>query len=48
MLIRHPQVGDLDLHYQQMPMSNTDNLLVVYWADSGSVSARRLAALATG
>jgi hypothetical protein len=48
MLIHHPQVGDLDLHYQQMPMPNTGNLLVVYWADTGSVSARRLADLTAG
>jgi hypothetical protein len=41
-------VGDLDLHYQQMPMPNSGNLLVVYWADTGSVSAQRLAVLGGG
>ncbi|MEE6175892.1 helix-turn-helix domain-containing protein [Mycobacterium sp. 050134] len=46
MLIRHPEVGDLDLRYQQLVMPNTGQLLIPYWAEPGSISEQRLRLLA--
>jgi transcriptional regulator with XRE-family HTH domain len=36
MLVNHPQVGKLDLNYQQMVLPATGHVLVTYWADPGS------------
>jgi transcriptional regulator with XRE-family HTH domain len=38
MLINHPQVGLLDLNYQQMLLSGTAHWLIIYWAEPGSAS----------
>jgi transcriptional regulator with XRE-family HTH domain len=46
MLINHPKVGALDLHYQQMVLPDTGQLLVPYWADPGSPSEEKLRLLA--
>ena len=46
MLANHPQVGRLDLNYQQMVLPATGHVLVAFWADPGSaseVALRRLA-----
>jgi transcriptional regulator with XRE-family HTH domain len=42
----HPQVGLLDLRREKLPIGGTDGqLLVIYHAEAGSVSARQLALL---
>jgi transcriptional regulator with XRE-family HTH domain len=46
MLINHPQLGPMDLHYQQMVLPDTGQLLVPYWADPGSPSEEKLRVLA--
>jgi transcriptional regulator with XRE-family HTH domain len=46
MMINHPEVGPLDLHYQQLILPDTGHLLVPYWADSGSPSEAKLRTLA--
>lgn len=46
MLIKHPKVGDLDLHYQQLVLPNTGQVLIPYWAEPGSASEQRLQLLA--
>ncbi len=43
--VRHPVVGELDLHREKLPVDGL--LLVLYYADAGSASADRLALLAT-
>ncbi|OBK65565.1 helix-turn-helix domain-containing protein [Mycobacterium sp. 1165178.9] len=48
MLIDHPQVGPLDLNYQQMLLPGTGHWLVVYWAEPGSASDAGLRHLASG
>lgn len=47
LLLNHPVVGPLDLHFQHLTLRGSDNIMVVYWADPGSPSdsaLRRLAA----
>ncbi|BBX62526.1 transcriptional regulator [Mycobacterium saskatchewanense] len=46
-LINHPQVGPIDLHYQQLVLPDTGHLLVPYWADPGSSSEAKLRQLAS-
>ena len=46
-MINHPQVGPLDLHYQQLILPDSRHLLVPYWADPGSPSEAKLRALAS-
>ena len=46
MMINHPEVGPLDLHYQQLILPDTGHLLVPYWADPGSPSEAKLRTLA--
>ncbi|OBJ79169.1 helix-turn-helix transcriptional regulator [Mycobacterium colombiense] len=48
MLINHPQVGPLDLNYQQMLLPGTGHWLFVYWAAPGSASDAGLRHLASG
>jgi transcriptional regulator with XRE-family HTH domain len=44
--LRHPQVGDLELRREKLPLADTDGqILVVYHAEPGSTSAERLALL---
>lgn len=44
--LRHPIVGDLELHYEKFAVTGADGqLLVVYHADPGSPSADGLALL---
>jgi transcriptional regulator with XRE-family HTH domain len=44
--MNHPRVGQLDLHREKLPIGGSDGqLLVIYHAEAGSVSARRLALL---
>ena len=44
----HPQVGELDLHYEHLQISGTDRqTLIIYHADPGSPTERTLALLAT-
>ena len=44
--LRHPQVGDLELRREKLPLADTDGqILVVYHAEPGSPSAERLALL---
>jgi transcriptional regulator with XRE-family HTH domain len=46
--IEHPQVGELDLGYEKLPIADTDRLtLVLYHAAAGSGSAQALALLAS-
>ena len=47
LLLNHPVVGPLDLHFQHLALRGSDNIMVVYWADPQSpseVALRRLAA----
>jgi transcriptional regulator with XRE-family HTH domain len=45
-LIRHPEVGDLDLFCDKLAIAGTDGMrLVIYHAEPGSESARALALL---
>ena len=37
-LVDHPIVGPLDLHFQHLVLPGTGHTMVVYWADPGSVS----------
>ena len=44
----HPQVGELELHYENLQISGTDGqALIIYHADAGSHTAQALAVLAT-
>jgi len=44
--LRHPEVGDLELHREKLAIAGTDGqLLVIYHAEAGSNSARSLALL---
>lgn len=43
--IDHPQVGNLDLHYQQLVLPDSGLILVVFWADTGSSSEEKLRVL---
>jgi transcriptional regulator with XRE-family HTH domain len=44
----HPQVGELELHYENLQISGTDGqTLIIYHADPGSRAAQALALLAT-
>ena len=44
----HPQVGELDLHYENLQIAGTDRqTLIVYHADPGSHTAQALTLLAT-
>jgi hypothetical protein len=46
-LVRHPQVGPLDLHYEQLALpSAPGQMLVTYHAEPGSPSYERLQLLA--
>jgi transcriptional regulator with XRE-family HTH domain len=46
--IDHPQVGELDLGYEKLPIADADRLtLVLYHAEPGSKSAQALALLAS-
>lgn len=38
MLVNHPQVGPLDLNYQQLLLPGTGHWLIAYWAEPGSAS----------
>ena len=43
----HPQVGELELHYENLQISGTDGqALIIYHADAGSHTAQALALLA--
>lgn len=45
-LVDHPEVGPLDLHFQHLVLPGTGHVMVTYWADPDSPSAdgmRRLA-----
>ena len=46
MLANHPQVGHLDLNYQQMVLPATGHVLVAFWANPGSASEAGLLRLA--
>jgi hypothetical protein len=48
MLVNHPQVGKLNLNYQQMVLPATGHVLVTYWADPGSPSEEGMRRLAAG
>jgi transcriptional regulator with XRE-family HTH domain len=44
----HPEVGELDLHYENLQIAGTDGqTLIIYHADAGSRTAQALALLAT-
>ncbi|OJZ67596.1 helix-turn-helix domain-containing protein [Mycolicibacterium diernhoferi] len=45
LLMNHPQVGPLDLHFQHLGLRGSDHIMVVYWADPGSPSEVALRAL---
>ena len=46
--VYHPQVGELELHYENLQISGTDGqTLIIYHADPASRTARALAVLAT-
>ncbi len=44
--LNHPQLGALDLNYQQMMLPGTGHYLVAYWAEPGSASEAGLLRLA--
>jgi hypothetical protein len=48
MRANHPQVGLLDLHYQQMVLPTTGHVLVAFWAEPGSASEAGLRRLGDG
>jgi transcriptional regulator with XRE-family HTH domain len=46
--MHHPQIGELDLHYENLQISGTDGqALIIYHADPGSRTEQALALLAT-
>jgi transcriptional regulator with XRE-family HTH domain len=46
---RHPQVGDLTLHYEALVLAEDgDQILTIYAAEPGSTDGERLAALSSG
>jgi MmyB-like transcription regulator ligand binding domain len=46
--MHHPQVGELELHYENLQIAGTDGqTLIVYHADPDSPTSRALALLAT-
>jgi hypothetical protein len=46
--MHHPQVGELDLHYENLQIAGTDGqTLIVHHADPASPTAQALALLAT-
>jgi transcriptional regulator with XRE-family HTH domain len=46
--MHHPQVGELELHYENLQIAGTDGqTLIIYHADPGSRTAQALALLAT-
>jgi transcriptional regulator with XRE-family HTH domain len=46
--MHHPEVGELDLHYENLQIAGTDGqTLIVYHADPGSPTAQALALLST-
>ena len=47
-LIDHPRVGPLDLHFQHLVVPGSGHTVVVYWADAGSPSEDGLRKLAAG
>jgi len=42
LLINHPQVGALDLHFQHLVLPGSGHTMVVYWADPASPSGAGL------
>ena len=42
LLIDHPVVGPLDLHFQHLNVRTGEHIMVTYWAEPGSPSARGL------
>jgi transcription regulator MmyB-like protein len=47
MLLNHPEVGRLELHYQQLLLPLTGQVLAPYWAEPGSRSEEKLRLLAS-
>ena len=48
-VLRHPEVGDLSLRREKLPLGESGGqLLVIYHAEAGSASARALSLLAAG
>jgi hypothetical protein len=46
--VRHPDVGDLELHREKLIVAGTDGIVMyVYYADAGSPSAQRIARFTT-
>ena len=46
--MHHPQVGELELHYENLQIAGTDGqTLIIYHADRGGRTAQALARLAT-
>jgi hypothetical protein len=46
LLLNHPVVGPLDLHFQHLSLRGSENILVAYWAEPDSPSADALRRLA--
>lgn len=46
LLLNHPVVGPLDLHFQHLALRGSDNIMVVYWAEPESSSEAALRRLA--
>jgi hypothetical protein len=47
--MRHPEVGELPLRREKLPVGDSGGqLLVIYHAEPGSASARALSVLASG
>ncbi len=42
LLLNHPRVGPLDLHFQHLALRGSEYIMVVYWADPGSPSEAAL------
>lgn len=42
LLINHPEVGPLDLHFQHLSLRGTEYIMVAYWAEPCSPSAESL------
>lgn len=46
LLVNHPEVGPLDLHFQLLTLRGSDHIMSTYWADPGSPSEHALRRLA--
>lgn len=48
LLIDHPEVGPLDLHFQHLGLRGSEHIMVTYWAEPNSPTERALRRLGAG